>query len=339
MLKLSQIIGQDRNVRLIKNELKSDRRFRHVLLYGPAGLGKNTLAHSIAQELGADFRAFVADSTWDARKIEKELLGLPIDGYKDGGIAGPGARRYVFFVDEVHLCRAFEPFYEPLQSLQVVQQQGGLAWIPDTTFIFATSKIDKLPKPFRDRISLKLRVDPYSEADLIRVIKTHRPNFDSALAAEVARRSRGTARIALDFAESVDRHGGLGYFNDAEIDERGLTTLDREYLRIVREADRPVSIGTVASMLGESPATVQDIVEPWLLTLGMIAITNKGRVATGGAAAPGSGNSRGSNAGSSARILSSSGGCVASQPLNGLDPRSNSMCATSSVSTEVIRPP
>lgn len=280
-IKLSDLIGQERNKRLIKNELSSTRRFRHVLLYGPPGLGKDTLAQAIAYELGSEFKSFLASSSWNQDKIAHELLALPIDGYRDGGLKGPGAKSYVVFINECHLCKDFEGFYKPMETLEVMQPSGGLAWIPDVTFVFATSKIDRLPHPFRTRFSLKLRVEPYKEMDLVKMIQFHMPGFDTALAAEVARRARGSARLALDYAESVDRHGGLGYFEDAEIDDKGLLPLDREYLRILRDADRPVSIGTVASMLGESVATVAEIIEPWLLSLGMIAITNKGRVATG----------------------------------------------------------
>jgi Holliday junction DNA helicase RuvB len=223
----------------------------------------------------------MAGTHWNSAKVEHELLALPIDGYKDGGIPGPGAKSYVVFINEAHLLKSFEPFYQPMETLEIVQQGGGLAWIPNVTFIFATSKIDRLPKPFRDRFSLNLRVEPYKTEDLIRIIQLHKPGFDTALASEVALRSRGTARLAIDYAESVERYDGLGYFEDAEIDEKGLTPLDREYLRIVRDADRPISVGTIASLIGESVATVEEIVEPWLLSLGMIAITNKGRVATG----------------------------------------------------------
>lgn len=277
---LDHIIGQERVKRLISKEWASKGLFRHTILFGPAGLGKTTLARAISDLTGSVFVPHTATPAWDARKIESELMGLDATGYGEGGIAGVGAKRYVFFVDEVHLVRSFEPFYEPLSTLQVVQASGGYAWIPDTTFVFATSKMDRLPKPFRDRCPLLLRVDPYSEADLTKIVLDKFGFFEPEEAAEIARRSRGTARLALNYAQSVHRHGGLSFFDDAEIDAQGLTPLDREYMELLRRSDRPLSASTLASMLGESKDTLAEIVEPFLLSLGMIEITTKGRVPT-----------------------------------------------------------
>jgi Holliday junction DNA helicase RuvB len=278
---LDQLIGQERPKRLIRAEAAANKLFRPTLLSGPPGLGKTSLARAIANLTKAEFVPFTAAPGWDARKIESELLKLDTTGYQQGGIRGPGAKRFVFFVDEIHLMRNYEPFYEPLTTLQVILATGGYAWIPDTTFIFATSKLSALPKPFRDRCPVKLRIDPYSEGDLTQIIGQRFPKMDSALRSEIARRSRGTARLALDYAESVQRHGGLGFFEDAEIDAYGLAPLDRDYLGHLRAADRPLSINTLASLVGETKETLEDIVEPFLLSLGMIAITSKGRIPVG----------------------------------------------------------
>ena len=248
----------------------------HVLLTGPAGMGKSTMGKIIAAELGYELKSYVADSTWNAAKVYRELMKLDTTGYGPGGIiASPQAKRYVVFMDEVHLLPSFEPWFCPLQDCEMYWN-GAVNWLPVITFIGATT-VPNLPKPFMDRIALKFRFSPYTNQELVELIQqSYRiPDND---AYTIAQRSRETARIALHYANAYVKHGGLQFFDKLGIDERGLTPLDRAYLDALRKTNRPLSLNTLAAMTGEDRRSLESVVEPWLKALSLVLVTPQGRM-------------------------------------------------------------
>jgi len=208
-------------------------------------------------------------------------MGLDVTGYDEGGTPGPGAAKHLIFIDEVHELPDFEVFYPVLEDRTVnPDPYGGASWIPMTTFIFATTDPFKLPKPFVDRLPLQLRLDPYADDEIEAIVKFNHPKLTKPEIKAIAARSRGVARVAVNFADSVAVHG-LSYFDAMEIDDRGLTRLDRDVLAALDRAKRPVSLSTLAAMVKENPTTIANVVEPYLLSMGLMEITSRGRAAVG----------------------------------------------------------
>lgn len=277
---LKEYIGQDRIRPLIAAELQAARKrhrpFRHTLLFGSPGLGKTSLAAVIANEMGAVLMPHTAKAEWKSDRVRAMLLGLPIEGYGKGGQRMGGAQ-YVIFMDECHKLPDFESWYKPLEDREI-DDRGGVSWLPEFTFIGATTDLWKVPKPFRDRCSFQIHLEPYTVDNLVQIIRFNYPHISPDMATEAAKRSRNTARIAIDYAESVMLYG-IEYFDMIGVDERGLTPLDRAVLKALQESDRPLSLNSLASMVGEAtPQVIAEIVEPYLLSLGLIQRTNRGRV-------------------------------------------------------------
>ncbi|HEX12921.1 MAG TPA: Holliday junction branch migration DNA helicase RuvB, partial [Desulfurella acetivorans] len=262
------------------------------LLYGPPGIGKTTLAHIIAKEMGSNIITISGPSIEKVGDIAAILTSLDD---KD-----------VLFVDEIHrLNRNIEEMlYSALEDfkLDIVVGQGPGAKtlrldLPRFTFIGATTRIGMLTNPLRDRFGLILRLDYYSLDELVSIIK--RSSFvlnikiDDESAQIIAQRSRSTPRIAnkilrrvrdLAQVKQIDKitksiaQEALEIIN---IDENGLDYLDKKYLDIINNVFNggPVGIETLASSLGEDKKTLEEVVEPYLLQCGYIKKTPKGRVA------------------------------------------------------------
>jgi Holliday junction DNA helicase RuvB len=277
----SQFIGQSAIKNLVALEIKDKNMPRHILLYGMPGLGKTTLARVIANEAGLKFHYWQASKSLTQKKMAAELYALDHTGYTKDGQAGASSPRHLVFIDEVHKLVDFETLYPVLEDRIINPDPfGGISWIPFTTFVVATTNPNALPKPFKDRFALKLRLNPYTQNELAALIKWHFGSVTTSDAEQIAKRSRGTARIAVNYAESVLRLG-LSYFDAVEIDANGLSPLDRAVVNVLRRAGRPLSLRSLASLVREDPKVIETEVEPFLLEQGLMEVTAQGRVATG----------------------------------------------------------
>lgn len=294
---LDDFIGQTKIIENLKIFIQAAKErgeaLDHILLYGPPGLGKTSLSIVIARELGVNIRITsgpILEKSGDLASILSSL-----------------SDRDVLFIDEIHrmpsvveeiLYPAMEDFKIDIKIGQGPSAKSLRISLPHFTLIGATTRVGLLASPLRDRFGFTARLDFYEIFELIKIIKRSAKmlniNIDEEGAAEIARRSRGTPRIAnrilkrlRDYAQVL----GSGTINieiakkglkALDIDEEGFDAMDREILTtIVKKFNGgPVGIDTLAVAVNEEKETIEDVYEPYLIQKGFIARTPRGRVAT-----------------------------------------------------------
>jgi Holliday junction DNA helicase RuvB len=265
----------------------------HVLLHGPPGLGKTTISHVIARELGVGFRATSGPMIARAGDLAAILTNLEA---KD-----------VLFIDEIHrLNPAIEEVLYPAMEdfqLDLIIGEGPAARsvridLQPFTLVGATTRQGLLTNPLRDRFGIQFRLEFYGTEDLIEIVnrgaRVLEFRIDAGGAAEIARRSRGTPRIALrllrrvrDFAsvagaKTVTSAIADGALKRLDVDALGLDAMDRRFMRCIAEnySGGPVGVETVSAALSEERDTIEDVIEPFLLQQGFLQRTTRGRVIT-----------------------------------------------------------
>ena len=295
--RLKDFIGQKKIIQtlalFLEGVKKRGKPQEHLLLYGPAGIGKTTLAYVIAKELGGELKITSGPVLQKAADLAAILTNLKNND--------------VLFIDEIHrLPKTVEEILYPVLedfSLDIVVGKGASARIvrlpvPKITIIGATTKIALLSAPLRDRFGLILRLDYYQSSEMEEIILRSSKILNIPLTKKaiklISERSRRIPRLAnrilkrvkdifeVNHYKIIDEKILEKLFDILEIDSLGLTNIDLKYLKTLADKfnNQPVGVETIASSLSEDKRTIEEYVEPYLLQMGLIKKTSRGRVLT-----------------------------------------------------------
>lgn len=295
-LNFDEYIGQEKIKQNLKVFIGAAKKraevLDHTLFYGPPGLGKTTLAHIISNEMNANIKITAAPMIEKAGDLAAILTNL-----EEGD---------VLFIDEIHrLSSSIEEILYPAMEdfrLDIIIGSGPAAQtikidIPKFTLIGATTKAGMISAPLRDRFGISFRLEFYSPDELASItqkasLKLNK-SIDKDASLEIAKRSRGTPRIALrllkrirDFAdindeENISLNRAKTSLDELGVNELGFDELDLKYLGILFEANKkPLGLNTISAALSEDEGTIEDVIEPYLLANSYIQRTAKGRIAT-----------------------------------------------------------
>ena len=293
-INLDEYIGQEQIKKNLKVFIQAAKKRKetldHLLFFGPPGLGKTTLANIIANEMNSNIK------TISAPMLEKSGdLAAILTNLEDGDI---------LFIDEIHRLKASieEVLYSAMEDfrLDIVIGSGPAAQtikidVAKFTLIGATTRAGMLSNPLRDRFGITFRLNFYNEDELALIVRLAserlNTNIEKEASFEIARRSRGTPRIALrllkrvrDFAEVEESHitQKLAKYalDELGINEHGFDELDIRFLTLLADAKKPLGLSTIAAALSEDEDTIEEVIEPFLIANGYIEKTPKGRIAT-----------------------------------------------------------
>jgi len=295
--KLAEYIGQQKIIKTLRLFIDAMKNrgisSEHLMFYGPPGIGKTTLAYVIANELGSEIKITSGATIQKSGDLAAILTNL-----KNGD---------VLFIDEIHrLPKPVEETLYPVMEeffLDIIIGKGPSARtmrlpVPKITIVGATTKLALLSAPLRDRFGLILRLDYYNDKDMVEIVlrssKLLGLPITTDAAREISKRSRRTPRVAnhilkrardifeVDRHKIVDRQVLDKLFELLEIDEMGLNNMDIKYLRLIgtKFGNTPLGVDTIAMSLPEDRRTIEEFIEPYLLQLGLIQKTSRGRILT-----------------------------------------------------------
>ena len=312
MITLKNFIGNGDLLKLLRISITAakvtNKALPHLLLKGPAGTGKTTLAEAVAREFGTVPMALTPNTAKTTSELRKLFLRMPGEGYDPDGKLIGRIQPQIVFVDEVHQLPllAQENLGIAMQDWKLPVKINGIdvfEWVPRFTLIGATTLAGKLSKPFLDRFKIQSEFEIYTYDESIEIVgiqaKNLGINLDSGVPEVIAKRSRGVPRLVVRFLERINdarivaaqknpTYGQIVTTDLAEhvlqeilhIDDRGLSKTDIKILKEVAKQMDPVGLELLAAISNEDKGTIENMIEPYLVQEGLICRTKRGRVIT-----------------------------------------------------------